>query len=60
VTLKATKKVSEGREVSLSLDSLLDKQYEEIVFYRKPGRWINVSFSQGFQTFRTYARPLGG
>lgn len=36
------------RLLFLSVENLLDRRFEEILFYQKPGRWINIGLSQSF------------
>ncbi len=45
---RVTKQLPKGRSFSLSLENLFDKDWQEMVFYPREGRWIKVSFSQKF------------
>ncbi len=46
--IRITKQLPQGRSLSLSVENLFDKQWEEMVFYPREGRWIKLSFSQKF------------
>jgi outer membrane receptor protein involved in Fe transport len=48
VNCRVSKEVSEGRSLFVSVENLLDRDFEEILFYQKPGRWVNVGFTQSF------------
>ena len=46
--LKVNKNVGEDGKLILSIENLFDKEYEDLVFYPGPGRWINLTYSQRF------------
>ncbi|MBC7328511.1 hypothetical protein H5T87_10455, partial [bacterium] len=46
--IKITKSLPEGRALSLAIQNLFDKDWQEMVFYPREGRWIMLSFSQKF------------
>lgn len=45
---KATKPLRNGLTVSLSIENLLDREYQNVLFYPSPGRWINVEMHRNF------------
>ncbi|MBC7328948.1 TonB-dependent receptor [bacterium] len=46
--LKIGKKIGNDGKLTLSIENLFDKEYEDLVFYPGPGRWINLTYSQRF------------
>jgi vitamin B12 transporter len=46
--LKVNKNVGKDGKFVLSIENLFDKEYEDLVFYPGPGRWINLTYSQRF------------
>lgn len=46
--LKISKQLANGRSISLSMQNLFDKKWEEIVFYPQAGRWMLLELSQQF------------
>jgi outer membrane cobalamin receptor len=46
--LKVNKNVGKDGKLILSVENLFDKEYEDLVFYPGPGRWINLTYSQRF------------
>jgi outer membrane receptor protein involved in Fe transport len=46
--IRISKQLPQGRTLSLSIENLFDKQWEEMVFYPREGRWIKFSFIQKF------------
>ena len=46
--IRISKQLPQGRTLSLSIENLFDKQWQEMVFYPREGRWIKLSFSQKF------------
>jgi len=48
VNLKVSKPVGEKLEANLSIENLLDKDYQEMVFYPRAGRWVNLGVSRKF------------
>jgi len=46
--IRISKQLPQGRSFSLSIENLFDKQWEEMVFYPREGRWIKFSFIQKF------------
>jgi len=46
--VKVTKSLPNGRTLTLAVQNLFDKYWEEMVFYPREGRWIMLSFSQKF------------
>lgn len=45
---KATKPLRNGLTVSLSIENLLDRKYQNVLFYPSPGWWINVEMRRNF------------
>jgi len=45
---RISKALSSDRSLFLSVENLFDRDYDEILFYQKPGRWINFGISQSF------------
>jgi outer membrane cobalamin receptor len=48
VNLKIKKIVGQDGELAFSVENLFDKEYEDLLFYPAPGRWINLSYSVKF------------
>lgn len=48
VNLKLKKSFNSDRFLTLSVENLFNKYYEDLVFYPGPGRWLNISFSTRF------------
>lgn len=48
VNLKVSKPIGEKLEAHLSIENLLDKDYQEMVFYPRAGRWVNFGLSRKF------------
>ncbi len=46
--LKISKQLAKGRNISLSIQNIFDKDWEEVVFYPQAGRWISLEFSYQF------------
>lgn len=46
--LKVEKNLPHDRSISLSVNNLFDKHWEEVIFYPQAGRWLLLSFSQKF------------
>lgn len=49
VNVKVIKELSPDRSLFLSVENLLNRDYDEILFYQKPGRWVNLGFTQRFE-----------
>jgi len=45
---KVRQELGQNQAVTLSIQNLLDEDYQNILFYPGPGRWISVGFEQGF------------
>lgn len=45
---KVRQELGQNRAVTLSIQNLLDEEYENLLFYPGPGRWISVGFEQEF------------
>ncbi len=48
VNLKISKQSTNGRNFSLSISNLFDKDWKEIIYYPQAGRWFLFEFSQKF------------
>jgi outer membrane cobalamin receptor len=48
VNFKIRKSVGKDGELAFSVENLFDKEYEDLLFYPAPGRWINLSYSLKF------------
>lgn len=48
LNLKVSKPVGKQLTANLSVENLLDKDYEEMVFYPRAGRWVNLGVSRKF------------
>lgn len=46
--IKVRQELEKKRAVTLSVENLLDKAHQSIVFYPGPGRWISLTLEQGF------------
>ena len=46
--VKVRQELEKKRAVTLSVENLLDKDHQNLVFYPGPGRWISLSLEQGF------------
>ncbi|MGC9004277.1 MAG: TonB-dependent receptor plug domain-containing protein [bacterium] len=46
--LKMNKVIGKDGKLTLSIENLFNKEYEDLVFYPGPGRWINLSYGQRF------------
>ncbi|MBC7328603.1 TonB-dependent receptor [bacterium] len=46
--LKLRKATGKDSELILSIENLFDKDYQDLLFYPAPGRWINLSFKKLF------------
>jgi outer membrane receptor protein involved in Fe transport len=48
VNFKIKKSVGQDGELAFSVENLFNKEYEDLLFYPAPGRWINLSYSKKF------------
>lgn len=48
VNFKVSKFISEESSLFFSLENIFNKNYEDLVFYPAPGRWVNIGFSHRF------------
>ncbi len=48
VNLKIEKQFSQDRSFTLAVENLFDKEYQDLLFYPRAGRWVSVTFSQKF------------
>lgn len=48
VNLKLSKSLGQNSFLLFSLENLFNKQYEDLVFYPGPGRWLNIGISRRF------------
>jgi outer membrane cobalamin receptor len=48
VNFKIKKIVGQDGELAFSVENLFDKEYEDLLYYPAPGRWINLSYSLKF------------
>jgi len=48
VNFKIKKIVGQDGELAFSVENLFDKEYQDLLFYPAPGRWINLSYSVKF------------
>ncbi|MBC7330591.1 TonB-dependent receptor [bacterium] len=46
--IRISKQLPSGRTLSLSIENIFDKQWQEMVFYPREGRWVKFSFIQKF------------
>lgn len=45
---KYTRALKHGKKLTISVENLLDTEAQDLVFYPRPGRWLNVSLSRQF------------
>lgn len=48
VNFKMRKSLGQDREFVISVENLFDKDYQDLLFYPAPGRWLNISLTQRF------------
>ncbi|MGB9607784.1 MAG: TonB-dependent receptor plug domain-containing protein, partial [bacterium] len=48
VNLKLKRNVGKDGELIFSLENLFNKEYQDLLFYPAPGRWLNISYSRSF------------